>query len=117
MQRFRMQKAAREAVTKCVGKVGFDRRCDLRQSSRAQQDGFASVRYPKDRVDNEQSKPEDGLDPRHIGRFYDKEMPIDMPGMELGKPGLPDMRRRKHSVTIPESASNREPDNPPQTQR
>ena len=58
-----------------------------------------------------------GLDPRHIGRFYDKELPIDMPGMEMAKPGLPDMRRRKHSVTIPESAAGRAADNPPQTQR
>jgi len=58
-----------------------------------------------------------GLDPRHIGRFYDKEMPIDMAGMEMSKPGLPDMRRRKHSVTVPESSVDPAADNPPQTQR
>ncbi len=42
------------------------------------------------------------LDLRHIGRMYDKEMPIEQAGMEMSKPGLPDLRRRKHSVTLPE---------------
>lgn len=66
---------------------------------------------------HEDETPANGLDPRHIGRLYDKEMPIDMPGMELGKPGQPDMRRRRHSVTLPESGAGLEADNPPQTQR
>ena len=42
------------------------------------------------------------VDLRHAGRFYDKEMPIELAGMEMSKPGLADMRRRKHSVTLPE---------------
>ena len=66
---------------------------------------------------NEEHKFENSLDLRHIGRFYDKEMPIQMAGMEMSKPGLPDMRRRKHSVTIPESSETKGADNPPQTQR
>jgi hypothetical protein len=43
-----------------------------------------------------------GADPRHAGRMYDKEMPIRQAGMEMSKPGLPDLRRRKHSVFVPE---------------
>ena len=43
-----------------------------------------------------------GADPRHAGRMFDKEMPIRQAGMEMSKPGLPDLRRRKHSVTLPE---------------
>ena len=42
------------------------------------------------------------VDLRHAGRFYDKEMPIELAGMEMSKPGLADMRRRKHSVTLPD---------------
>jgi hypothetical protein len=56
------------------------------------------------------------LDLRHIGRVYDKEMPIDQPGMEMAKPGLADMRRRKFTVPLPD----REPPvpiDPPQTPR
>lgn len=59
------------------------------------------------------------LDLRHIGRMNDKEMPIRQAGMELSKPGMPDLRRRKHSITLPED----DPDaaagaeNPPQTER
>lgn len=64
-----------------------------------------------------QRKFENSLDVRHIGRFYDKELPIGMAGMEMAKPGLPDLRRRKHSVTVPESASGSSAENPPQTQR
>ena len=47
------------------------------------------------------------LDLRHIGRMYDKEMPIEQAGMEMSKPGLPDMRRRKHSVTLPDEEERR----------
>jgi hypothetical protein len=45
---------------------------------------------------------DEGADPRHAGRMNDKEMPIRQAGMEMSKPGLPDLRRRKHSVTLPE---------------
>ena len=45
---------------------------------------------------------QDTGDPRHAGRMYDKEMPIHQAGMEMSKPGLPDLRRRKHSVPLPE---------------
>lgn len=45
---------------------------------------------------------QDTGDPRHAGRMYDKEMPINQAGMEMSKPGLPDLRRRKHSVSLPE---------------
>jgi hypothetical protein len=44
----------------------------------------------------------DTSDPRHAGRVNDKEMPIRQAGMEMSKPGLPDLRKRKHSVTLPE---------------
>jgi hypothetical protein len=47
---------------------------------------------------------QDTGDPRHAGRMYDKEMPIYQAGMEMSKPGLPDLRRRKHSVPLPEDA-------------
>ncbi len=50
--------------------------------------------------DEQQKKPV--ADPRHAGRMYDKEMPIRQAGMEMSKPGLPDMRKRKHSITLPE---------------
>lgn len=42
------------------------------------------------------------LDLRHIGRMNDKDMPIRQAGMEMSKPGMPDLRRRKHSVTLPD---------------
>jgi hypothetical protein len=42
------------------------------------------------------------VDLRHAGRFYDKEMQIELAGMEMSKPGLADLRRRKHSVTLPD---------------
>jgi hypothetical protein len=57
------------------------------------------------------------LDVRHIGRFYDKEMPIEQAGMEMSKPGLPDLRRRKHSVTLPDAPPSVGPENPPPTER
>ena len=56
------------------------------------------------------------LDLRHIGRVNDKEMPIEAAGMEMAKPGLADMRRRKFTVPLPD----REPPvpiDPPQTPR
>jgi hypothetical protein len=48
-------------------------------------------------------RPEDAqaVDPRHAGRTNDKEMPIEQPGMEMSKPGFPDLRRRKHTVSLP----------------
>lgn len=64
-----------------------------------------------------EEKPATSLDLRHIGRMYDKEMPIDQAGMEMSKPGLPDLRRRKHSVTLPEAAQSKEAEYPPQTDR
>ena len=45
---------------------------------------------------------QDTGDPRHAGRMYDKEMPINQAGMEMSKPGLPDLRRGKHSVPLPD---------------
>ena len=44
----------------------------------------------------------DGVDPRHAGRMNDKEVPIRQAGMEMSKPGQPDLRRRKHSVPLPD---------------
>ena len=41
------------------------------------------------------------LDLRHIGRVNDKEMPIEAAGMEMAKPGLADLRRRKYTVPLP----------------
>lgn len=57
------------------------------------------------------------LDARHIGRVLDKEMPITRAGWEMAKPGSPDMRRRKNTVTLPSAAQTPGPDNPPQTVR
>ena len=57
------------------------------------------------------------VDPRHVGRFYDKEMAIDQAGMEMAKPGLPDLRRRKYTVPLPDQEPTPGPDNPPQTTR
>jgi hypothetical protein len=57
------------------------------------------------------------LDLRHVARVRDKEMPIDQPGMEMSKPGAPDLRRRKHTVTLPSQAATPGPDDPPQTVR
>jgi hypothetical protein len=57
------------------------------------------------------------LDLRHIGRFYDKDMEVDEPGMEMSKPGLPDLRRRRHSVGFAVESQADPPENPPQTQR
>jgi hypothetical protein len=62
-------------------------------------------------------KPEPALDLRHIGRVLDKEMPINRAGMEMSKPGFPDMRRRKHTVTLPGDKPTPGPDNPPQNLR
>ncbi|MBV8280771.1 MAG: hypothetical protein JO347_01760 [Candidatus Eremiobacteraeota bacterium] len=56
------------------------------------------------------------LDLRHIGRVNDKEMPIEAPGMEMAKPGLPDLRRRKYSVPMP-GVDQPIPFDPPQTER
>jgi hypothetical protein len=57
------------------------------------------------------------LDLRHIGRVQDKDMAIRQPGMEMSKPGTPDMRRRRHSVVLPSAAPSSLPENPPQTTR
>ena len=65
----------------------------------------------------EQAKSEPVLDLRHIGRLLDKDMQIDRAGMEMSKPGSPDMRRRKHTVPMPDRAPSPGPDNPPQTVR
>jgi hypothetical protein len=56
------------------------------------------------------------LDLRHIGRMYDKEMPIELAGMEMSKPGLADLRRRKHSVNLPDAPPSPGPENPPPTE-
>jgi hypothetical protein len=63
------------------------------------------------------NKAEPVLDLRHIGRLLDKEMPIERAGMEMSKPGSPDMRRRKHTVPMPDREPSPGPDNPPQTVR
>jgi len=63
------------------------------------------------------SKFEASLDLRHVGRLFDKDMPIDRPGMEMSKPGTPDLRRRKFTVPMPGQAPTPGPDNPPQTPR
>ena len=57
-------------------------------------------------VGNEKRSSQSGdeVDARHAGRFYDKDMPIEQAGMEMSKPGLPDLRRRKHSVELPDEA-------------
>jgi hypothetical protein len=57
------------------------------------------------------------LDLRHIGRLLDKEMAVREPGMEMSKPGAPDMRRRRHSVVLPNEPADPAPENPPQTTR
>jgi len=44
----------------------------------------------------------EGADPRHAGRMNDKEMPIRQAGMEMSKPGAPDLRRCRHSVMLPD---------------
>jgi hypothetical protein len=60
--------------------------------------------------------PERVLDLRHLGRVNDKEMPIESPGMEMAKPGNPDLRRRKYTVPVPGSEET-VPFDPPQTER
>jgi len=57
------------------------------------------------------------LDLRHIGRVNDKEMAIREPGMEMSKPGSPDLRRRKFTVPLPDRAQTSGADNPPNTPR
>jgi len=57
------------------------------------------------------------LDLRHIGRLFDKDMAVAQPGMEMSKPGAPDMRRRKYTVQMPDRTPSAGPDNPPQTVR
>ena len=57
------------------------------------------------------------LDLRHIGRVLDKEMPVERAGMEMSKPGSPDMRRRKYTVQMPNREPTPGPDDPPQTVR
>ena len=52
----------------------------------------------------ENPKIESAIDPRHIGRVNDKEMPIDLAGMEMAKPGFADLRNRKHTVPMREAA-------------
>jgi hypothetical protein len=61
-------------------------------------------------------KSEGSLDLRHVGRVNDKEMPIEAPGMEMAKPGLPDLRRRKYTVPMP-GVDQPIPFDPPQTDR
>lgn len=56
------------------------------------------------------------MDLRHVGRVNDKEMPIEAPGMEMAKPGLPDLRRRKYTVPMP-GIDQPIPFDPPQTDR
>jgi hypothetical protein len=68
-------------------------------------------------MEEPKNTPVHALDLRHIGRMYDKEMPIDSPGMEAAKPGLPDMRRRKFTVPLPDVPPSPGPDDPPQTDR
>ena len=65
---------------------------------------------------DEKVAPEPRLDLRHIGRVFDKEMPIDQPGMEMAKPGLADLRRRKFTVPLP-GIEPSGPIDPPQTPR
>ncbi|HKW45012.1 MAG TPA: hypothetical protein VJN22_05085 [Candidatus Eremiobacteraceae bacterium] len=57
------------------------------------------------------------LDLRHIGRTNDKDMAIRSPGMEMSKPGSPDMRRRKFTVPLPGRGQSPGADNPPNTPR
>jgi hypothetical protein len=57
------------------------------------------------------------LDPRHIGRVNDKDMAIRDPGMEMSKPGSPDLRRRKFTVPLPGRAPTPGADDPPNTPR
>ncbi|HEY5096086.1 MAG TPA: hypothetical protein VII69_13300 [Candidatus Eremiobacteraceae bacterium] len=57
------------------------------------------------------------LDLRHIGRVNDKDMAIRDPGMEMSKPGSPDLRRRKFTVQLPGRAQTPGADNPPNTPR
>lgn len=57
------------------------------------------------------------LDLRHIGRLQDKDMAVRDPGMEMSKPGAPDMRRRRHSVVLPNEPADPTPENPPQNTR
>lgn len=57
------------------------------------------------------------LDLRHIGRVNDKDMAIRDPGMEMSKPGSPDLRRRKFTVQLPGHAQTPGADNPPNTPR
>ncbi|MBV8172916.1 MAG: hypothetical protein JO219_13395 [Candidatus Eremiobacteraeota bacterium] len=56
------------------------------------------------------------MDLRHVGRVNDKEMPIEAPGMEMAKPGLPDLRRRRFTVPLP-GVDQPIPFDPPQTDR
>ena len=55
------------------------------------------------------------LDLRHIGRVNDKDMAIRDPGMEMSKPGSPDLRRKKFTVALPDRAKTSGADNPPNT--
>ena len=57
------------------------------------------------------------LDLRHIGRVNDKDMAIRDPGMEMSKPGSPDLRRRKFTVQLPGHAQTPGAGNPPNTPR
>jgi hypothetical protein len=57
------------------------------------------------------------LDLRHIGRVNDKDMAIRSPGMEMSKPGSPDMRTRKFTVAMPDREQSKGADNPPPTPR
>jgi hypothetical protein len=57
------------------------------------------------------------LDLRHVGRVHDKEMAVEHAGMEMSKPGTPDLRRRKYTVALPNRPNTEGADIPPQTDR
>lgn len=62
-------------------------------------------------------KPAPSLDLRHVGRVHDKDMAVDQAGMEMSKPGTPDLRRRKYTVHLPNRPATAGADLPPQTDR
>jgi hypothetical protein len=71
--------------------------------------------YEESLMNNRQTGELQGLDLRHIGRLHDKEMPVDQPGMQMSKPGLADLRRRRHPVAWPTAVEEPGPLNPPPT--
>jgi len=48
--------------------------------------------------------------------MHDKEMPIEQAGMEMSKPGRADLRRRRHSVTLPDAPLSKGAEYPPPTE-